>query len=339
MKSMDTPARPGAHLVWIWMMMTALPLIVTLSTVRHPGKLVYDNSNPTPLGYTWSLLLFVIPDLVMMTYLLIHPSQRQERRQAFLWSVALVFGVGCLLDFGFAFAFFTFPNRDAVLGLRLPAWNLHTLSWEPAYLPIEEFGFYLFGGYYMLSVYVWCDHFWVPYSERPPYLESLKKLRRFHGGSVLVGLLLIGAAWLFKNSRWSADPGGVPGYFIFEVFIALIPSMYLFHAVRERINWPAFQMMLLSLLLVSLMWEAMLGVPYGWWNYKEEMMMGIRIRPWSELPLESVLLWIASGWATVIAYETLRIMAATGPLFWKVVLRRPLPDIAEEPVPVLKPQP
>jgi hypothetical protein len=34
---------------------------LTLRTVAHPAVLQPSSDNPTPLGYTWSLLLFIIP--------------------------------------------------------------------------------------------------------------------------------------------------------------------------------------------------------------------------------------------------------------------------------------
>ena len=35
-----------------------IPSALTLMSVEDPGELVFDTDNPTPLGYTWSLLLF-----------------------------------------------------------------------------------------------------------------------------------------------------------------------------------------------------------------------------------------------------------------------------------------
>jgi hypothetical protein len=34
---------------------------LTLRSVAHPAVLQSSSDNPTPLGYTWSLLLFIIP--------------------------------------------------------------------------------------------------------------------------------------------------------------------------------------------------------------------------------------------------------------------------------------
>jgi hypothetical protein len=45
--------------------MVSVPAGVTLMTVRSPGRLQMVGSNPTPHGYTWSLLLFLVPIMVI----------------------------------------------------------------------------------------------------------------------------------------------------------------------------------------------------------------------------------------------------------------------------------
>jgi len=60
------------------------------------------------------------------------------------------------------------------------------------------------------------------------------------------------------------------------------------------------------LLLISLLWEATLGLPYGWWAFQDAQMTGLRITAWSRLPIEEVFVWIAVTYATVIVYENVR---------------------------------
>src|SRR4029453_5579397 len=38
-----------------------VPAAIALRTVVHPAILQSTSDNPTPLGYTWSLALFIIP--------------------------------------------------------------------------------------------------------------------------------------------------------------------------------------------------------------------------------------------------------------------------------------
>ena len=41
--------------------MIIIPAAITLHTVQSPVALVPTSQNPTPHGYTWSLLLFIVP--------------------------------------------------------------------------------------------------------------------------------------------------------------------------------------------------------------------------------------------------------------------------------------
>ena len=54
------------------------------------------------------------------------------------------------------------------------------------------------------------------------------------------------------------------------------------------------------------MWEARLGVPYGWSGFQQPQMLAIFITAWSRLPIVEVVVWIAVTYATVIVYEVVR---------------------------------
>jgi len=64
--------------------------------------------------------------------------------------------------------------------------------------------------------------------------------------------------------------------------------------------------------LVSLLWEATLALPYGWWGYRTTAMLGLTIRAWSQLPVEAVWVWLAVSFTTVISYGVVKIWLATG---------------------------
>lgn len=51
-----------------------LPAAPTLQTVKSPGSLVITSDNPTPLGYTISLSLFVFPTLSIGWWFFRHPA-------------------------------------------------------------------------------------------------------------------------------------------------------------------------------------------------------------------------------------------------------------------------
>jgi hypothetical protein len=57
----DPSPRLSAWIVAAMLAMIAVPAAITLHTVNSPGTLQASNANPTPHGYTWSLLLFVVP--------------------------------------------------------------------------------------------------------------------------------------------------------------------------------------------------------------------------------------------------------------------------------------
>lgn len=71
-------------------------------------------------------------------------------------------------------------------------------------------------------------------------------------------------------------------------------------------------MTLVIIVLVSLIWEATLAVPYGWWGYQSRQMVGLRVGAWSGLPIEAVGLWVAVTYATVIVFEITKLWLASG---------------------------
>lgn len=50
---------------WIVVAMLMVPAAITVHTVRSPAILRMTNANPTPFGYTCSLLLFLVPIVVI----------------------------------------------------------------------------------------------------------------------------------------------------------------------------------------------------------------------------------------------------------------------------------
>jgi hypothetical protein len=153
-------ASSGNDIKWIIAMLLSLvvPAILTLSTIRHRPESATPNSSPH--GYTVSLLLFLIPVINMYWWRLRHPDAPHHKR-ALLWASGIIAALGFLLDFLFGYSFFVYPNELATVGVRLPAWSFGEGRWIPDYLPIEEFGFYIFGAWFVLGVYVWADAMWL----------------------------------------------------------------------------------------------------------------------------------------------------------------------------------
>jgi hypothetical protein len=298
-------ARRSSWLAFILLAMIVVPAAITLNAVQFPGTLQIGSANPTPFGYTLSLSLFLIPILVIGGWLLPNESLTFPRR-AFWRTIGLLVPVGFGLDFFFGNSFFVFPNPGATLGIGAPALG--------GSVPVEEYVFYLTGFIAVLLIYVWLDEYWLAAYNVPDYAVEAAKIPRlivFHPTSLVAGLVLVAAAIIYKKI-FSASPAGFPWYFCFLVATALVPATGFLKTARPFINWRAFSLTLFLIVLISLLWEATLAVPYGWWGYKPEQMMGLFIGAWAGLPIEAVSLWMAVTYATTIIFEIMKMWLASG---------------------------
>lgn len=279
--------------------LTAVVLIAAtfaLLRVHEPVTPPPVADNPTPLGYTWSLLLFLLPLLYLVVWFALHPEYKIQRK-ALLVTLGILLPLGIVLDLLFANTFFVFLNTGAVLGIEVPG-----VGGE---IPVEEFVFYLSGFLFVLLLYVWSDEVWTDryhLSHSAPEYRHVVPRIRFHGRSVVVALVLLILAVLYKKLL-SANPEGFPWYWTYLLAAAFVPSAGFFRTARPFVNWRAFSFTFLWMLLISLLWEASLASPYQWWGYQPEAMMGIFLTAWSHLPLEAVFVWLAVTYTTVIVYE------------------------------------
>jgi hypothetical protein len=304
-RSHASPSPTVAASIVIGMLaMIVIPAVLTLRSVSSPGKLDVG-SDPSPHGYTWSLLLFVVPIVAMLLWFF--PSEGLEiPRRSFWRTIGILAPIGCLLDVIFAQWFFCFPNPKATLGILAPALG------KP--VPVEEYVFYLTGFITILLLYVWLSEYWLSAYTVGDYrgeARAMGRLLQFHPASLGLGLALTAVAIVYKRF-FSSVPGGWPGYFIVLVAGGLIPSASFYPVVRRFINWRAMSLTMFFILLVSLLWEATLALPYGWWNYQHPAMMGLFIGAWSGLPIEAVLVWLAVTYGTVILFEVVKIWQGSG---------------------------
>lgn len=299
--------------------MIALPACLTLSRVRVSSVVDVSTPNPSPYGYTVSLLLFLVPIAAVGGWLVPLDGVKISKR-SFTRTIAVLFPLGVVLDFFFAHLFLTFPNVSATLGVPAPALHGggHIFVGSPGHVvigsvPIEEYVFYFTGFVTVLLLYIWLDEYWLRAYTVPAESSDridFARLLRFHPESLVLAALLIVGAILYRRTH---VPGpGFPGYFIFLVAGALGPSAALFPTALPVINWRAFSMTLFTILLTSLLWEATLGVPYGWWGYQPSQMIGLTITAWDHLPVEAVCVWIAVVYQTVIVYEIIKRWQASG---------------------------
>ena len=91
----------------------------------------------------------------------------------------------------------------------------------------------------------------------------------------------------------------------------LVPSASFYRVTRRFINWRALSLTIFIMLPVSMLWEATLALPYGWWNYEHGAMMGVFIGAWADLPIEAVMVWLAVTYGTVILFEAVKIWQAS----------------------------
>lgn len=282
-----------------------VPAALTLHAVRESATRVNVPDSASRSGYTISLLLFILPSLAILFWFVPHEGVRISRR-ALLWSVGLLFPGGAALDFFFARYFFVFPNRAATLGIVAPALG--------GGVPIEEYVFYLTGFLVVVLFYIWLDEYWLAAYSVPANADeriTFDRLLRFHPTSLAVAALLIAGAFAYQRFVLRT-PGRFPGYFLFLVLVAAVPSMALLPTARPVINWRALSLTMFILLVTSLLWEVTLALPYGWWNFREQQMLGIRITAWSFLPIEEVYVWVAVTYSSVIVYEIVKRWKASG---------------------------
>src|SRR5579871_1651479 len=304
-RSHGTP-RPtvAAGIVIVMLAMVAIPAAVALYSVVTPAT-VEAVKGASPHGYTWSLLLFVIPIVVIGVWFL--PSEGLEVPQKAFWrTIGILAPIGCLLDVIFAQWFFCFPDPKATLGILAPALG--------RWVPIEEYFFYLTGFITILLLYVWLSEYWLAAYTVEDYrgeARALPRLLQFHPTSLIVAGVLIGEGFVYKK-YFSDVRDGWPGYLIVLVLGGLTPAMSFYPATKRFINWRALSMTMFFIMLVSMLWEATLALPYGWWNYQHRAMVGVFIGAWCDLPIEAVLVWLAVSYGTVILFEAVKIWQASG---------------------------
>src|ERR1035438_2697690 len=100
-------ARTSFRIVIAMLGMIAVPAAITFVTVRAPAAALTPGINPSPYGYTVSLLLFIVPILVIGLWFVPREGVKISRR-AFVRTIAILFPLGAGLDFFFANSFFTF---------------------------------------------------------------------------------------------------------------------------------------------------------------------------------------------------------------------------------------
>ncbi len=253
------------------------------------------------LNYFTSLTMWLIPILYLWpTFAMLTADGTGRRRRALLATVALIVGLGVVLDFVIGFLTLRFPGCSdpnvAPTGrylLCLPAVN--------GRIPIEELLFYAMGPVAMVLVYACADERWLGKYNPPDDLVDLKLIQ------VSPRIAVVGAAGAVAALILWRINGTFPTYFAFLVAGAVLPAMFLYRSIGGLTNWPAFAVTTLYVILTSVIWEATLAIPRSWWGYEPSGMIGATIAAWSRgdsiFPIEAAVVWLFAPFASVLTYE------------------------------------
>src|SRR5712691_4442950 len=91
--------RIGPWIVLAMVAMVAIPAAITLHTA--PAPLPIRAEHTTSHGYTWSLLLFLVP-IVVIAFWFVPQEGVKIPKQAFWRTIGVLVPFGCALDFFFA---------------------------------------------------------------------------------------------------------------------------------------------------------------------------------------------------------------------------------------------
>jgi hypothetical protein len=253
--------------------------------------------------YTVSLLIWIAPVAFLACFFIVKRLLTPEKSFALFITVTGLAAIGCLLDLVFGKMFFLFPNPCMVLHL-----------WRIRGMPAEEFVFYITGFWFIIFLYVFGDEWFLKKYNRPDeryarYRDRLTRTIFPHWTSlkIVIGFLVLG---IVLKRILNPAGGWIPGYFFFLACTAYTP-MILFYRVSKRfVNWQAFWFTLIVTMLISVIWEATLALPRGYWDYHHAPMLGIFIGPWHDLPIEAVTVWIFCT-LVIIVYEYVKIVYFT----------------------------
>ena len=256
------------------------------------------------LTYFTSLTFWLVPILYLWPlFRSITARGRGRRRRALRTSVAALLVFGAALDFLVGHITFRFDNCDTyVYCLRGPC----------GLVPIEELLFYALAPAAMVLVYACADELWLKLYNPQDDLSKVR-LVEFSPGS-LAGAA--GAAALLLVI-WRIN-GTFPTYLAFLAGLGLLPTLFLYRTVRQFMNWPAFAVTLLYVLVTASVWEVTLALPRGWWGFEPAAMIGVYVNAWSTMfsrfPIEEIGVWLAAPFFTLLTYE-----------FAKAFFHHPLP--------------
>ena len=261
-----------------------------------------------PLTYASSLLFWLVPTAFLWPRFARLTDAGGRRRTAFLLAMLQIVVLGILLDFVFGRFVLSFDDRQPT-----PYLYWIDIAWLRAHIPIEEVLFYILAPIAILLIYVWCDEYFLaaynPVQTRIERAQLRLPLVESSWGIVAVAAAIVGAAVSIKRVLFHES--GWPIYLTFLTVVALVPATFVYRRVKDLVNWRAFSVTFLYLMVTSIVWEAILALHRGWWWYQPGAMTGIWLDSLTaesvrRLPLEAVLVWMAAPFSCVLSYEAIK---------------------------------
>jgi hypothetical protein len=281
---------------WLVVLVVTFAVPLTLDAAGH-------------LSYFTSLCIWLIP--IVYAWPLFHratASGGAAPRRALRWSVAAIVVLGIALDFVFGHIILQFDTHGCQPDVpRQYIWCLPALG--GAVVPVEELLFYAMGPLAMVLVYVCADQEWLSHYHRTPTENQLtSRLLQLSPGIAATGIAGLLAAGVFAMVT-----GRVPAYYLFLLAGALLPAMFLYRCIASLVNWPAFALTALYVIVTSIVWEVTLAIPRGWWGYQGQAMI-LEIGTWSSpgrpFPIEAAFVWLCAPFSSLLLYEFVRAFQA-----------------------------
>ena len=334
------------HTVMMAVFVFALGAAITLMSVNEGLPIPAYSPDASPFGYTWSLSLIWLPIVILALWFRKSPDSRPQSWKAFTYTVCILTPVWTILDMLAAPSIFQFPNCYATMQIYIPGWIPG--QGFTGLVPIEEVFFYLGSCILTLMVYIWGSMYF--FKKQTVHINQadardMVPLIKFDWKVLAFGTGILLLTFVYKHFHWDGSgptfpPAlencrvpipdmsgrGIPLYFTILWALAFVPAVLIWHKAWKFVNVGALIFTIVSAILFSLLWEATLALPYGWWNYNPRWMMGIFIPPWHNLPLEAVVLWLLASWGVVLIYEFFSLIVATRQSIWVAALGKKISD-------------
>lgn len=268
------------------------------------------------LTYFWSLAMWALPVLYLVPlFQAVTAEGQRRRRKALWWTVGSIVFLGVVLDFLLGHLILRFEGCGAT-----PSPYVACLPAIGGSIPIEEVLFYALGPAAIVLVYACCDERWMR-AYNPP--DAPLDARLIQVSRPLVVTAIVAAAALLVAWR---TRGTFPLYAAFLAAGALLPAMFMYRAVHTMVNWPAFAVTTLYVLVTSIVWEVTLAIPRVWWGYEADAMLGLFVGAWSRpgapFPVEAAFVWLCVPFSAIFSYELAKAVAQHPRGLWAALLGR-----------------